>query len=247
MTKIYEALVNASEQVHSVQTAPADVKVKPVVTANSALDQVTDAEMVTLSHAIESLLPNKERKVIQFVGSKPREGVSTVSRGFATFSSVSMNKRVLLIDSDRKTTTQNHFFGVKNSIGWQEGVNIGADIQDVMMQIGGSSLFLWPSSNSSRISTGIFNPQAITALIETLRGQFDLVVVDSSPLAQSPDALALAPHVDGVLLVVEAENTRWRVVESTKDRLKACGANVLGVVFNKRRLHIPTFIYKRLR
>ncbi len=247
MTKIYEALVNASEQVHSIQTVPADVKVKPVVSDNGGLEQVTDAEMVTLSHAIESLIPDIERKVIQFVGSKPREGVSTVSRGFATFSAVSMNKRVLLVDSDRKTTTQNRFFGVKNSIGWQEGVNGGANIQDVMMQIGGGSLFLWPSSNSSRITAGIFNPQAITALMETLRSQFDLVVIDSSPLAQSPDALAIAPHVDGVLLVVEAESTRWRVVESTKDRLKACGANVLGVVFNKRRLHIPTFVYKRLR
>jgi Mrp family chromosome partitioning ATPase len=158
-----------------------------------------------------------------------------------------MNKKVLLVDGDRRGTTQNQFYGVKHTIGWQEAVCSEVNIQDVMFQIGAGNLFLWPSSNSSRITAGIFNPQAITALMDMLRAQFDLVVIDSSPLSQSPDGLAIAPHVDGVLLVVEAENTRWRVVENTKNRLKACGANVLGVVFNKRRLHIPSFIYKRLR
>ncbi len=244
MTKIYEALVNASEQVKSGQKG---LTVRQSLGEQSGTEMVTDSEMVTLSHAIESALPGKERKIIQFLGSKPQEGVSTLSRSFAAFSAVSMNKRVLLVDGDRRNSAQNMYFGIRNTVGWQEALVSQTSLDDIVFEVGGARLFLWPSSNSSRVTAGIFNPQAMTALMDSLRSQFELVVIDSAPLSQSPDALAMAPYVDGVVLVVEAEGTRWRVAENTKDRLKACGANVLGVVFNKRRLHIPSFIYKRLR
>jgi capsular exopolysaccharide synthesis family protein len=247
MTKIYEALVNASEQVQAVRPAGSALQMKAFMDNSDNPTLVTDAEMVTLSHAIESALPGKEKKLIQFMGSRPSEGTSTLSRGFATFSSMNMNKRVLLIDADRKSPTQNQFYGIRSTIGWQEAVCNHMNLEDVLFQVGTASLFLWPSSNSSRITAGIFNPQAISSLLESLRAQFDLVVIDSPPLSQSPDALAMAPYVDGVILVVEAEATRWRVVENTKDRLNGCGARILGVVFNKRRLHIPSFIYNRLK
>jgi Mrp family chromosome partitioning ATPase len=52
--------------------------------------------------------------------------------------------------------------------------------------------------------------------------------------------------VDGVVLVVEAEKTRWPVAENVRDKIKGSGGNILGIVLNKRRYYIPEWVYKKL-
>jgi Mrp family chromosome partitioning ATPase len=52
--------------------------------------------------------------------------------------------------------------------------------------------------------------------------------------------------VDGVVLVVEAEKTRWPVAETVRDKIKNSGGNILGIVLNKRRYYIPDWIYNKL-
>ncbi len=52
--------------------------------------------------------------------------------------------------------------------------------------------------------------------------------------------------VDGVIIVVEAEKTRWQVALSLKEKIINNGGNILGLVFNKRQYYIPQFIYDRL-
>ena len=72
------------------------------------------------------------------------------------------------------------------------------------------------------------------------------ILVDSPPATTSTDGLAISSKVDGVVLVVEAEKTRWPVAETVRDRIKSSGGNILGIVLNKRRYYIPEWIYKKL-
>jgi len=47
------------------------------------------------------------------------------------------------------------------------------------------------------------------------------------------DATVLAPHVDGVLLVVDAERSKLRATHRAVQRFTMVGGKVLGVVVNK--------------
>jgi len=58
--------------------------------------------------------------------------------------------------------------------------------------------------------------------------------------------LALVAKVDGVVLVVEAEETKWRTAGHVREQIERVGGNILGVVLNKRRYHIPQSVYKYL-
>jgi len=49
-----------------------------------------------------------------------------------------------------------------------------------------------------------------------------------------------------VVLVLAAEETRWPVAERVKDNIERSGGRVLGIALNKRRYHIPAFVYQRL-
>lgn len=87
---------------------------------------------------------------------------------------------------------------------------------------------------------------AFQRMMDVMRDQFDYIIVDAPPAHGFPETLAMASKVDGVILVIESGSTRQQVASKAKQRLESMGGKVLGVVLNKRRYHIPDFIYKRL-
>lgn len=90
------------------------------------------------------------------------------------------------------------------------------------------------------------NPHLLAAYWQHLAERAELIILDTPPVLSSPLAQALAPTVDGVILVVEAERTRTEVARAAQHALTMAGANILGVVLNKRRYHVPKRVYERL-
>lgn len=77
-----------------------------------------------------------------------------------------------------------------------------------------------------------------------LRDYFRMIVVDSPPSSQSPDAFVISGSMDAVIIVVRAESTRAPVVADMRDRLMTQGAPLAGVVLNHRRFYVPQRIYR---
>ena len=67
-------------------------------------------------------------------------------------------------------------------------------------------------------------------LIDFVTPHFDWIVVDSSPVTLVSDAVNLARHCDGVLLVVRAGVTKYQVAQRAQQELQA--TPLLGVVLN---------------
>jgi Mrp family chromosome partitioning ATPase len=84
------------------------------------------------------------------------------------------------------------------------------------------------------------------AQFPTLRTGFDLVLIDSPATEKSYDGIMLAPHLDASLLVIEAEKTSAAVAQGLRDSLTDVGGPIGGVVLNKRRFHVPRFIYSHV-
>lgn len=55
------------------------------------------------------------------------------------------------------------------------------------------------------------------------REQAGRVLIDLPPVLEHPDALMMAQAADGVLMVLEAEVTRWPVAREARQRLEAAG------------------------
>jgi len=81
---------------------------------------------------------------------------------------------------------------------------------------------------------------------KTARDQFSLILIDSSPVNVSADSLAICATVNGVILVLEAEKTRSIVAQNVKKQILMREGNLLGIVYTKRKFHIPKFIHKFL-
>ena len=75
--------------------------------------------------------------------------------------------------------------------------------------------------------------QRMRDLIAELRGEFDYIVMDTSPLLPVVDALALATVADKILLIVEWGQTSRASISEAFKVLRPEAHRVAGIVLNK--------------
>jgi protein-tyrosine kinase len=252
MSNIYEALQQAQQgkktevplitlpEEHAVPHSP------PALRSGRKTGFVVDAELFGLYQNISGLLPDTPGRTIQFIGSREGEGVSTIVREFARAAASRFDRRVLIMDAAHHNPTQHLHFNIREDYGWRDALRSGAPLCKACYQAGDDNLFLSPISSTPALTPRIHDCAAAARLFTELKQIFDLIIIDSSPATTSPDSVAMTRFADGVVLVLEAEKTRWQVVESVKNRIIKNGGNILGVIFNKRRFYIPESIYSRL-
>ena len=100
--------------------------------------------------------------------------------------------------------------------------------------------------SSVRSRPVVHDLSAFEGLLPVFKRDFRTVLLDLPPVAESSVWCPLVGALDGVILVIEAERTDGRTALHAKQRLLESGANILGVVFNKRRMHIPGWLYRIL-
>jgi succinoglycan biosynthesis transport protein ExoP len=69
-------------------------------------------------------------------------------------------------------------------------------------------------------------------LLDTLRRTNDWVIMDTPPIAVGDDALVASAQADGVVVVVDAEDTTRSALEAGLNQLRKVRARVLGLVIN---------------
>jgi Mrp family chromosome partitioning ATPase len=76
-------------------------------------------------------------------------------------------------------------------------------------------------------------PAALRCILDHLSAMFDVVLVDSPPVALGSPAEAISEMVGGTILVVQADRFESAVIRRAKDRLEKRGARILGVILNQ--------------
>ena len=244
MSKIYEALEYARSK-KMIPEKPIEVPL-PKTYRTPDVDHGMEDDMFSLYQNIASLLPDIAHPVVMFIGSHSNEGTSTVARQLARTASLRLRKSVLLIDLDRSRPEFQVFVDVAPEANLEDVIKSDAPLEKSFCQVEDSSLYVMPLFQQSSLNPRTLDSAKNAMFWETLKDRFDMIILDTPPATLYPDGLALVRHVDGVILIVEAEKTRWPIALSIKDKIVKNGGNVLGVVFNKRRFYIPEWLYKRL-
>jgi Mrp family chromosome partitioning ATPase len=200
--------------------------------------------MLLLHHRIEALLPEPRRRIIHFTAARPAEGTSTIVRGYGTALAETLGRSVLIVEANEHHPDQHVHFGVTPDTGWDDVLARGEDVERAIYRTALPNLSVSPFSARAAVPS-VFDGEAVARVFARLRDQFDAVLVDSSPVLR-PGAVAVSAQADGVVLVVEADRTRWPVVVEARQSIERSGGTVLGVVLNKRRHHIPASIYRWL-
>ena len=75
------------------------------------------------------------------------------------------------------------------------------------------------------------------SLMEKVREEYDMVIIDTPPLGSVIDAAVVSKHCDGVLLVIASGAVSYRFARRIKEQLQMTGCPILGCVLNKVKLN----------
>lgn len=245
MSKIYDALQQARKARITVSAPDEPASPSLPVDQGSGVsygEVDMEQEMITLYQTITATLPDVDHHSVLFVGSRSNEGTSTIARHLARTVSLKIEKSVLLIDLDRSRPDLHVYTNLRPDDG-DESESVA---ERSLCKVEDSSLYVMPLFQKAMMTPRTLDSAKSNAFWDPLKERFDLIIVDTPPVTMFPDSLAVVAKVDGVILVVEAEKTRWQVALSVKKNIEKHGGKILGTVLNRRRLYIPGYIYKYL-
>ncbi|OGP38954.1 MAG: hypothetical protein A2X93_04760 [Deltaproteobacteria bacterium GWC2_56_8] len=104
-----------------------------------------------------------------------------------------------------------------------------------------TGLFILPAGNITRKTSEILGSSRIAGVIDSLKAEFDYVLVDSPPVLPLVDMNVISRLVDGVIMVVRAGKTQKDIVLKAFKSLSKC--NVVGVVLNGADIKLGKYYY----
>lgn len=216
-----------------------------------ALDRVEHGplrveDMVSLYRAIKLALPDRPHIIVEIIAANRGEGVSSVVRGLAQAAALIGSARVLICDATPERSNFSHFRVDAPAATLDDFAAKRAGLDDAIVDAPGAGLSLCALSDPESGSRVAVNIGAVDAVLAMLRERYDLIVIDAPPTNRNVLGPALAKKADGVVLVVEAERTRTPIAAAALHAIEINAGRVLGVVLNKRRFHIPGFVYRWL-
>lgn len=180
---------------------------------------------------IRFLLHKDGCKKICVVSGTPGEGKSITTLNLA-ISLAETGQRVLLIDADMRLPTQARLLMEKASPGLS---NILAGLCSPGEAIRKSSYpgldMIFAGDIPPNPSELLGNPD-MKELLDSQSSEYDYILVDTPPVGVVTDACVLAPHLDGVLLLVRQGHAKKEEVRQSVRKLQMAGARILGYVFN---------------
>jgi Mrp family chromosome partitioning ATPase len=222
---------------------PAAAQWRPIVLQNPLPRRNAeshDRDMRDLLAALDNVLPEaRSGKVVMFCSARPGEGKTTAIAELALRLSRQSRTRIAIVDAGTRHEIAGCFRDVKAT----PLKRFLQSLKKSARSAGGptSDAFVVVTSDDSESS-----PRSLLREPDTwsaLRSAYDYVLVETAALCDSSLALSCSASMDGVVLVIEAGRTRWRVVQNAQRQLEDAGAHVLGAFLNKRVLHIPRALY----
>lgn len=170
------------------------------------------------------------RQLLQVSSSEEGHGKSTVVANLAVaFAQVGVE--TIVVDADLRRPRQHEIFGLDNRSGLSTALALGR-AEPHLEPTRYENLWVVPSGPVPPDPTEMLHVR-LGGIMDALREQHALVLIDTPPLLPVSDARLVASHVSGVILVVGAGDERPASLETALERLHIVDANITGLVLNK--------------
>ena len=183
---------------------------------------------------IQMLTRHRGWKTIMITSPRPSEGKTLTSINLAlTFSKV-YNQTVLLVDGDLRNQSIHKVLGFRSSLGLIDNLAKNRPLEEVIIWPGIEKLTIISGGPTIQNSTELLGSPRMKNLIQEMKSRYNdrYVLFDVSPLLVGADALALAPSIDCIIMVVDEGSTSTQDVKKALDMIPK--EKFLGFVLNRQ-------------
>jgi len=220
----------------------------PIIAEEEMLEITSNRERALFTHAkprssvAESLRSvrtnvlfrtgNKKSRTLLITSAIPREGKSFSSSNLAAVLAMS-GSRVIIIDADLRRPSIHRLFELSDEKGLSEVLLSQRSVHEVITPSHISNLDVIPAGPIPTNPSELLGSEKMQDVVKELQKEYDIVIIDSPPVTAVADPLILSPFADGVILVVEANQTRKPIVMQAITRLQQVKAPLIGGIVNK--------------
>lgn len=159
------------------------------------------------------------------------EGKTDTSIRFATAFARS-GRRVLLIDADLRRPRLHKACALAHRRPGLGDVLLGLPVEDAIQTTPIPGVDLLPAGQGGSQVTELLGTSHLSGLLDSLESEYDMLILDSSPVLPTADPGLLSKFVDGVLLLARAGKVHRRALQHAYTSLVKINAPMLGVVIN---------------
>jgi capsular exopolysaccharide synthesis family protein len=148
-----------------------------------------------------------------------------------------LGRKVLLIDGDVRRPRLHQVFGMSNDWGLADLLTantppVSIPLAELARETKVPGLFLLSSGSKTMTTSSLFHSRCMALLLERLRTEFDMILMDAPPMIWLADARVLGRVADGVVLVLRAGRTTHDSALLAMQRFADDGTRVLGTILN---------------
>lgn len=176
---------------------------------------------------------SEEIKTLVITSPGPGEGKSTLTANLGVVMAQAGAKTVIL-DGDLRKPTLHKIFGVQNDAGVTTLItHPDKSWTSVSKQVATPNLFLVPSGPIPPNPSDLLSSERFNQLLERIRQESDIILIDSPPVHSASDSLSLAGHADGLLLVSQSHKTRTDALRGAAQAARQGRIRLVGLVLNR--------------
>jgi succinoglycan biosynthesis transport protein ExoP len=176
---------------------------------------------------------DKPVKTLLVTSSVPVEGKSVAAANLAVVLAQA-GLRTLLIDADLRRPSAHKLFRLPNQSGLSNALlRDGASANGHLQMTETENLRVLTSGPIPPNPSELLGSRKMQELLDRLKTEQDVIVLDSSPVLAVTDSSVLATQVDGVVLVTQAGSTRRQAALRSRDTLRKVGGNIVGAIVNR--------------
>lgn len=204
------------------------------------------SESIRLLRTNISYISNRTgAKVFMMTSAAPGDGKSWTVANLATAFAQSYQK-VLIVDMDFRKGRQNDIFKIQNDDGFSSYLknicgrkmneNDEYELFGKIKKTHVPNLFLLPSGPNPYNPSELLEVTDLSGAISSLKTEFDIILLDVSPISIVADGLIICREADYTILVAASGKTKKKMIVDAKKSIERVNGRIAGVILNQ----VPT-------
>lgn len=181
-----------------------------------------------LRAGLDALRRDGSASVLLVAGVQRGDGATTVATNLAA-AAARAGSRVVLVDANLRQPTLHTTFRLPDRAGLTTTLRAEGDPLALLHETALPGLRVLTAGPAPADAIDLLGSERMRATLAALRAACDLVVIDTATV-DGPDAAALAPHAETVLVVARLGAARLPTLAAAGQRLRLSGARLAGVV-----------------
>ena len=171
-------------------------------------------------------------KVLQVTSAVKGEGKTTTAANLAVSLALA-GSRTLLVDADLRRPALHRILGMdERGPGLSEALTNGKPADSLLVATVVPNLFCLVAGTIPPNPSELLSSKRMKALVDEIRENFDMVILDSPPVISVADSAIIASRVDGTIFVSRSGFVPRHLCLQAKHALESVNGKIIGCVLN---------------